>query len=109
MKLHEAKLATQKPLPFLQEMFDRIKRFKPDVKLDDIARFCADLEIEMGNMADRQSISYVLYNGISPLKGNPKAMNEVIQSFVDHYDDMDEDEESWEDLVETARRFFRTK
>ena len=109
MKLHEVKLSSQKPLPYLQRMFDFVKGFKPNVKLNDIARLCAKFEVEMGNInvRDEQTLLDVLYDGIPPLKDNPKEMNSVIQSFIEHYDDQDI-EEAWEDVEHSAKRFFRT-
>ena len=73
MKLHEVKLSSQKPLPYLQRMFDFVKGFKPNVKLNDIARLCAKFEVEMGNInvRDEQTLLDVLYDGIPPLKDNP--------------------------------------
>ncbi len=99
--LHEAKLA-QTGAPHFQRAFTEIKKIKPDLTLDDMARFCANIESYYYD--DARDVEHLLYNGVEGTKDNPHAMDELINSEIDP-----DDEQSWKNLVDNAKSFFKIK
>lgn len=107
--LNEAKHSSQHGnIPLTIEAFNRVKKsIKPDLTQDEFAKFAAFLEYEMGLHGGRDDIQWILYNGISGTKDNPKQIEASLEFFVDEDFNEQERAAAWTDIMQYARKFFR--
>lgn len=93
-------------VPLTMEAFKRVKSIKPDLTKDQFAKFAAHLEYET-LYKDPNEIEWVLYNGIVGMKNDPKAIEHLLEMFMD--DDYNEREwvDAWEVITNSAKKFFR--
>ena len=103
--LKEAKLSGQQDLSYVNRLFNDLKQFKSDITYDNFAWFVAHLQTELEY--DRKDLQYMFYEGVTGTKGNPKAMNDTLDTFFG-YDEEDADQ-AYATVLDSAKRFFQIK
>ena len=100
--LHEARLARDPKTQIFTRVFNEVKKREPDVKIDDIAHFCAAMMAE--HLHSDYTISMLhemAFEGLPTLKNNPQGINSQLQYYYDA-----ETDEDLESLVNSIIRYI---
>lgn len=102
--LQEVLSAGGERVPHLVRLQQLIKeQIKPDVTQDQVIRFLSWMEAT--NMLSQFSIKdfmWITYEGMEALKGNPKAANDTLETYLDE-DDL---ENSLKEVLNSAKKYF---
>jgi len=103
----EAKLAGQpRPAPHFQRLFGQLKSLKPDLTLDDVAKFAATIQAEYLLGMIQSGREYVAYVGLTGTRDNPQEIDSILESF---HDPDDPDGASWQEILDEAKDFLKIK
>ena len=82
--IHEARLAGSNRLPLMSQLYDTIKEVRPETTQDDVIKFIAHYEgMNMHSSFGLQDYAWIMYEGLTPLKDNPKAAEDILGTYID--------------------------
>jgi hypothetical protein len=101
--LHEARQAGSERVPYLSRLFNLLEEVKSDITQEETIKFVAYLEAKNihENMGLKDMI-WLVMEGMEGLNNNPKAADEVLETYVDP----DYPDEMLKELVNDAKKFF---